>query len=82
MSPRVSEILDRLEAIDMEAMALHKELREVLGAKVYGSIEKHGNAEQADFSMFKETTSRLLTEFLNAPDHILSYGSRCSSGKP
>ena len=67
MSPRVLEILDRLESIDLEALALRKELREVLRA------EPNSSVLQADFSMFKDTTSRLLTEFLNAPNRILSY---------
>jgi len=31
------------------------------------------SAGQPDFSRFKDTTSRLLTEFWNSPDHILSY---------
>jgi len=45
--------------------------------KVWAEIErreKAGNTEQIDLdvSQFKDTTNRLLTEFLNAPDKILS----------
>ena len=65
MPPRVLEILDRLESIDVEAAVLRKELRKVL--------EEEEQGIQDDFSMFKETTNRLLTEFLCAPNHMLSY---------
>ena len=67
MSPRALEILARLDAIDLEAITLRKELRKEL------ETEQGGSIEQAKFSMFKATTSRLLTEFLNAPNNILSY---------
>ena len=65
MPLRVLEILDRLESIDVEAAGLRKELRKVLEAEEDGT--------QPDFSMFKDTTNRLLTEFLCAPNHMLSY---------
>jgi len=65
MPPRILEILDRLESIDVEAAGLRKELRKVLEAKE--------NGIQADFSMFKDTTSRLLAEFADAPNHVLFY---------
>ena len=67
MPPRVLEILARLESIDLEGMALRKELREMLEA------EMNEDVIQADFSMFKNSTYRLLTEFLTAPNHTLSY---------
>ena len=68
MSPRVFEILDRLESISMEETALRKELREVLETET-----KNESTVQVDFSKFKNATIRLLTEFLDAPNHILSY---------
>ena len=67
MNSRVLEILVRLESIDLEAVVLRKELREMLEA------EKTDHKEYADLSAFKDTTRRLLTEFLNAPNHILSH---------
>jgi DNA-binding winged helix-turn-helix (wHTH) protein len=67
MSPRVLEILDRLESIDLEALALRKELREVLEEK------KHGIMIPPDLSVFKEKTCLLLTEFWNAPNHVLTH---------
>ena len=67
MNPRVLEILVRLESVDLEAIALRKELREVLEA------EQNGNTMSADLSMFKGTTRRLLIEFLSAPNCMLSH---------
>ncbi|MCL2745405.1 MAG: helix-turn-helix domain-containing protein [Planctomycetaceae bacterium] len=67
MDPRALEILARLETIDMESMALRKELRKILEAG------KRGGADEAAFSMFKGTTRRLLTELLHAPNNMLSY---------
>lgn len=67
MNARVREILDRLETIDSETAALREELRNILEA------EKDGGLKKADFLVFKDTTCRLLTEFLNAPNHVLSY---------
>jgi DNA-binding response OmpR family regulator len=66
MSPRVFEILARLKSIDLEGAALREELQEILEAE-------DGSVKQADFSMFKDTTSRLLTEFLCAPYYTLSH---------
>jgi len=66
MSPRVFEILTRLKSIDLEAVALREELQEILEAE-------DESMKQTDFSMFKDTTSRLLTEFLCAPYYTLSH---------
>jgi len=66
MDSRALEILDRLEAIDLEAEALRKELRKILETK-------GKRATETDFLMFKGTTSRLLTELLHAPGNMLSY---------
>ena len=72
MNPRVLEILDRRAAIRLaigelcaEDLVLETELREILE----GRAEEN---DDVDFSMFKETTARLLTEFWNAPNKMLS----------
>jgi len=67
MSSRPLEILNRLETIDLEAATLRKELRKAL------ETEKKESVQKADLSMFKDTTSRLLAEFLDAPNNMLSF---------
>jgi len=67
MNPRVLNILDQLEATALEMTVLCKELRETQEAKSTGDMP------QADFSMFKDTTQRLLTELWNAPGNTLSH---------
>jgi len=66
MNPRVLEIFDRLESIDSEAKKLRKELQEIFSEK------KGVGTDQDDFSMFKDTTRRLLIEFLNVSGNILT----------
>jgi DNA-binding response OmpR family regulator len=59
---------------DSDLKAKHGRLL-AAACKVWAEIERRervGTAEQIDFSMFKDTTNRLLTEFMNAPDKMLS----------
>jgi DNA-binding winged helix-turn-helix (wHTH) protein len=69
MNFRILEILVMLETINAETMALHKELRDLLKAEQPEIVKQ----ADFDFSMFKDTTCRLLTELLNAPGHMLSH---------
>jgi hypothetical protein len=62
MTPRVFEILARLESLSREAFALHKELQEIQDTE-------SGNMPLPDFSMFRGQTIILLLEFWNAPNH-------------
>jgi len=70
MTPRVLEILDRRAAIRLavgelcaEDLVLETELRAIL--------EGVAEPEVPDFSMFKDTTRRLLTELWDAPERML-----------
>jgi DNA-binding winged helix-turn-helix (wHTH) protein len=66
MNPRVLEILAERQALHARLAALDQEEREILTGTV------RSEDESPDFSMFKDTTNRLLTEFMNAPDKMLS----------
>jgi len=67
MHPRVLKIIARLEAIALEATTLHKELHGIV------FTEKSVGMEYGDFSMFKDTTRRLLEEFFHTPGNMLSH---------
>ena len=68
MYNRVFEILTRLDSIGLETRALRNELHEILSR----TKSEWMSDEQPDFSMFKDTTQRLLREFWKAPDRILT----------
>ena len=65
MNPQAHKIIVRLEAIALEATALLVEFRTTLETERTGS--------DVDLSMFKDTTRRLLEEFLRAPGKMLSH---------
>ena len=65
MNPEVLEILARLESIDLEAMTLRKRLTEILTGT-------DRTDDCPDFSMFKDTTRRLLIELWDAPEKMIS----------
>ena len=67
MKPRVFEIITLLDAITLETTALHEELWELLDSK------KTESTQHINVSVFKNTTRRLLMEFLRAPGHMLSH---------
>ena len=73
MTPRVREIFARLNAINLAESELRAE-RVVLLAELQERREegKHEEPEAPDFSMFKDTTRRLLTELWDAPRRMLS----------
>jgi DNA-binding response OmpR family regulator len=59
---------------DSDLKAKHGRLL-AAACKVWAEIERRERvetAEKIDFSMFKDTTNRLLTEFMKAPDKMLS----------
>jgi DNA-binding winged helix-turn-helix (wHTH) protein len=76
MNPRVLAILDRLESLNREKgklcaeeLVLQTELRVILEEN---PIERAAD-EEVDFSMFKDTTRRLLIELWDAPDKMISH---------
>lgn len=72
MTSRVLEILDRLNAIELAESELRAE-RVVLLAELRERQEgKCEEPEVPDFSMFKDTTRRLLTELWDAPEKMVS----------
>ena len=68
MNPREHDILHELQEMAHRQMVLWAELAEIREAEK----REQERTDDVDFSMFKETTARLLTEFWNAPDKMLS----------
>ena len=69
------EVIARLQAIRVKRQRILAKLNAEeadLLVRLQAQDENE-NDGQPDFSRFKDTTSRLLTEFWNSPDHILSY---------
>ena len=76
--PRYAETVAQLREISVERQRILKKLVKLNDREVdlFDQLQeqvKRTNIEPPDFPMFKETTRRLLTEFWNAPDHMLSH---------
>jgi DNA-binding winged helix-turn-helix (wHTH) protein len=67
MTNRLLEIIEERQVLYERLVALDREEKEILTGKV------RTDEECVDFSMFRDTTSRLLTAFWNAPDKMLSH---------
>jgi len=72
------EIIERLREIHIRRRKMFTKLQKLDAeeASLWEQLQKqkeNESAEYPDFSRFKDTTCRLLTEFWNSPDHILSY---------
>ena len=76
--PSQSEIVDRLQKICASRQRMFSKLQRLnveetdLLARLQ-TLEKNESTGKPDFSRFKDMTSRLLTEFWNAPNRILSH---------
>ena len=73
-----SETVAQLREIHVERQRILKKLAKLndreadLFDQLQGQV-RETNIELHDFSMLKDTTQRLLTEFWNAPDYMLSH---------